>query len=350
MENQMLVNKKIIKKNRTIRKNIKESRKLFNHKRKDIGKFYFTNNFVKEELILKPQEKDLIELLDSYEFKGCSGNDTLTSLKIKAIKNYQGRKKLIVNGIECDPSLIHDSLLAKYCMKEIKEGIKFLKEYLNIEDAYIALKKIDEENYADETCKTAYLDYFYPLGEEHILINELLNMEIDTKTYPTEKGVIVLNIQTVYQIYKIVNGAYDNSRYVTIADLNKAIVKAVKISYNTSIMDTLKKVLDYNGEDVYAGTGALNCHKMENETFMKDTNFVAISSFPQITVKKCIGCGKCTRNCPRDIDVCKVIKELSKDINADISMYNVEKCIHCGLCAYNCGAGMNINDMLKKRA
>ncbi|MBQ0058561.1 MAG: 4Fe-4S binding protein [Lachnospiraceae bacterium] len=63
-------------------------------------------------------------------------------------------------------------------------------------------------------------------------------------------------------------------------------------------------------------------------TAAPSTGIVSTHNHVSIDVKKCLGCGKCMRNCPNDA--------LAVDRKAKTWSINRSKCITCGLCIDNC--------------
>ncbi len=56
-------------------------------------------------------------------------------------------------------------------------------------------------------------------------------------------------------------------------------------------------------------------------------------------VKKCIGCNSCTKICPQDLEVMRIMQKVGKgDIPATAQLSF--DCIMCGLCASRCPAGI----------
>jgi Na+-translocating ferredoxin:NAD+ oxidoreductase RnfC subunit len=43
------------------------------------------------------------------------------------------KKHLIINGVECDPGLVHDRWLIEHHMHEIEQGAEILKRLINIQ-------------------------------------------------------------------------------------------------------------------------------------------------------------------------------------------------------------------------
>lgn len=287
-------------------------------------------------------KNELVEICEKSHLTGRSGNGFLVSKKIEALKDSGGI--LIINGVECDPGLVTDSWLYRNEGKKIKSGAAILKEALGLKRIILATKEPLIEIEGIEQVKVA--DRF-PLGYEKILIKKILGIEIGNEEIPQDKGIIVMNLQTVIAIDEITkNIDASHYKYITVADLRTASAKVIRVR----IGDSIKKVAGncYRNENskLYAGSGALQCHLAdENELVSETTGYIAFGKMPDYNdASKCKGCGRCTRNCPAGVVVHKVIRNRN-DVN-ECTKYNVDKCIGCGACTYGCSASVDVRKVV----
>lgn len=84
----------------------------------------------------------------------------------------------------------------------------------------------------------------YPMGEEHFLIEEILHTSIEKDQYPADFGILVLNLQSIYQISKITNNCYDGGRFITIADLSHVPAMG-KIFHTQETLQLFQNFLKY---------------------------------------------------------------------------------------------------------
>lgn len=63
-------------------------------------------------------------------------------------------------------------------------------------------------------------------------------------------------------------------------------------------------------------------------------------------IAECIQCSLCSKNCPNDIDVCSIIKDLKE--GKDIDKKLIASCISCGLCYQNCPKDINIPEIFSE--
>lgn len=346
MIDEPLLDNKLAKKNKALKRNIKESKKLYGKKKPMLGKVFKALAIDDVDKITN-EVNDLLEIVRKKNIKGYSGDEYPTISKLEKIKNYNGKRILVVNAIECEPGLVHDNLLVGKYLDDIKKGILMLKSCLELSECYLAIKKTNEEDLLDEICHTRYLDFVYPLGEEHKLIKALL--DIDVEGYPVDKGILVLNVQTVYQINRLVEGSFDGGKFITIGNLENGEGRAIYVHNNDKIVDIVSGYYGDTNLSIYAGKGLLRAHKINRDEVIDDSiSFICLSNTNSSNIeKKCKGCGKCSRNCPQGLDVKKIVRLREKDKDANIDSFNPDKCLKCGLCVWNCPAKKNIIEYLQ---
>ncbi|MDR2939248.1 MAG: 4Fe-4S dicluster domain-containing protein [Clostridiales bacterium] len=127
-------------------------------------------------------------------------------------KLAKGVKYLILNCAECEPLLsLHKQLLEKEA-HEILQSLSLIAEIIEAPEIVIGIKKgydkaisaIGQYIGAFPNIRLHLLDNVYPVGDEIILIYEALGIVISPGGIPIEKNIIVLNVETVYNVYQCV--------------------------------------------------------------------------------------------------------------------------------------------------
>ncbi|GBU27799.1 hypothetical protein R84B8_01340 [Treponema sp. R8-4-B8] len=295
-------------------------------------------------------KENLLASINNANVTGMSGNGFPIIKKINTfLSSVSGEKILLINAVECDPALLHDEWLLKNRNKEISHTINFLIKILNLDKAVLAVKnKFIKSN---DKFSIKIVPPRYPMGEEHFLIRQALGISLENNEIPAEHGILVLNVQSIYQIGKIANKCYDGGRFITIADLTKASAMIVYIYPNDNIMELLKNALGKtNNKYFYRGHGAMECVKaIETDIFSNEINFAAYADQLGLDDKnKCRKCGGCGRKCPVKIKVSKIVQSIDKNKTIDFNVYNLKRCIKCGSCTYFCPAYKNISGYIKK--
>lgn len=373
--NTQIINKNIMKKSKELKASAKTNRKLYkNYKAIELkarmDKVFTFNGLCEKDIPTKASETideevmEAIESTETLEYKvannfisiiegskltGMSGNGFPVYKKLRAINSFEGPKKtFIINAVECEPGLIHDQWIFNTHLKEVAEGIRIIKAALKLDNATIAVKATKEHKagtvVACEGYDICYVPYKYPMGEEHFLIKEVMGDTIAMEDIPVNKGILVMNIQTVYQIACIIAGKYQGGRYITVANFATGIAKAVYYHEGKKATEILDSAFGIAPEGcvVYVGKGIMGSHPLEDDIVNIDEDFVAYYPKEYANIisnsNKCKGCGACSKNCPAGIDVRKIVRLREKDETADISMFNPERCIKCGSCVWFCCA------------
>ena len=310
----------------------------------------------------------LLHLLEENSLTGMSGNGFGVKDKLEALS--ENPRVLLVNGVECEPGLLHDEWLLQNFEEEISQGMDFLCQCIPFERRILACKVLrkdrkeyrkerkDKREYGKERrekreyrrgYKVCNVPAVYPMGEEHLLIRQVLGEELNREERPSDAGILVMNVQTVYQIYCLITGQYQSGRFVTLTDLATGKAKVVYVRRGEKIKDTLKKYFP-KGENstFFAGAGIMGAHSViEGEVFTDQISFAAVGNPVPITnANACKGCGRCNHKCPAGVDIRGIVKIREKNPKADISNYGIENCIHCKSCTFFCRAGKNIQEYL----
>lgn len=292
----------------------------------------------------------LLEEIKKTYITGMSGNGFPIYKKIERfLSSNSSKRALIINAVECDPGLLHDEWLLEHRYVEIIRAICYLRHALSMQDVVLATKSKQVKSDSCFTVKT--VSARYPMGEEHFLISQILNIELDKNEYPTEHGILVLNLQSIYQICKIINKSYDRGRFITIADLTSGYAKVAYVYSENNIRDILEREFGIDGnKSIYKGTGVMACSMVsDQDDFSYVGNFAAISEHPPISdIHKCRKCGACDRRCPMRIKVSKIVQGIDGHLSSTLTAYHPENCIHCGSCTYYCPASKNVAGYVKR--
>ncbi len=357
---QCLLNRKTIRKNKQISCAQKNAKKYYGDKlfakdscafKTKIRKFANLENIdfiddakcIPENAIAINTKKELLKSLEKSGITGRSGNKFPVAEKIKAYKAQNGI--LLVNGVECDPGLFHDAWICRNKLQDVAEGIKILNEIFSFSKIILATKEPIQKSYS-EFQQVKIRDRF-PMGYENALIKTILGVELSENEHPSDKGILVMNIQTVLAVSDLAKG-FDTRkfRYLTILDEKNAQATVMKALIGTKITDAVAKTKINLNCKIYAGSGAMGCHEIsEDEKIAESTCFISCGIMTDYEkAKKCIGCGACSRNCPQKVNVRGIIalyEKSGKVHNEDCKKLNISGCIGCGACTYFCNAGKN---------
>jgi ferredoxin len=352
-----LINKKIVKRNLNLKKAQAQEKK-----KNGKGSWRPLKNYLGKVVSLSSSElvgsetgisnfvtdiskENLLAAIKDANITGMSGNGFPVSKKIDTfLSSKSGKRIMLINAVECDPALLHDEWLLNNRYAEILQSVHYLTQAFSLELVILATK--NKYFKSDGKLTVSTVPPRYPMGEEHFLIRQAANIKLENTEIPAEHGILVLNIQTVYQICKIVNQCYDGGRFITIADLTQAAAKIAYVYPTGNISNLLKTGFGERGaKHLYKGHGIMLCTgAAEADSFSNHEIFAAYSDPLEINnSNKCRRCGSCGRKCPVKIKIAKVVQSVDKNKLTGYSPYRLEQCIQCGSCTYFCPASKNVS-------
>ena len=360
----VLINKKTVRKNKALKLAQKAAKRRYGRvrgvapkakipkivmlKNEDALSFVPGKTVQKESDTLKLDQQSLIAAVREAALNGLSGSGFPTSRKLESLAASQAKAKyFIVNAVECEPGLLHDEWILEHLRDDVKYGIRFLKKCFSFSGVFLAAKT-DCASVATEY-QYVRVPSRYPMGQEKLLIKSVLGMELSNEAIPAEKGVLVLNIQTVLAIGELIKGVVPASRYMTAADLSDGSAFVVQAEMGAPISEIAQRLFPEKKE-FYVGSGVMSAHLMaDDEKVNASTCFIGCGSLPDYeSASKCKGCGGCSRFCPMKLDVKGIIRALEKGKTGGFEAFHTENCIGCGSCTYICAAGKNIQNMIAK--
>ena len=369
MEMKCIVNKRSVKKNNALKIAQKKARKYYREKifekaqnatKSKIRKFADLEQIDYEVISdIESSEKkkevqfsreELIALCREGELTGRSGNGFEVSRKLEAFHKEGGT--LLINAVECDPGLVTDSWLYRNKQSYIQQGAMMIKNALGLDRVVLATKEPLQAIDAIQQVKV--IDRF-PMGYENYLIQYVFGVEIANNELPQDKGILVMNLQTVIAIAELAQNVMAGQyKYITVANLFTAEAKVARVHIGDSVQKIVESCFPQrvqNAKNVYAGGGAFTCHKSSPQEQIQDTTgYIAIGEMPNYEeASKCKGCGACTKNCPAGVAVHKIIQYTDKNgmnMAGNCKGFNATACIGCGACTYGCMAGKDLREVV----
>ena len=270
---------------------------------------------------------------------------------------------IILNCAECEPLLkLHRQVLEKYAY-EIISTLETIAEAVEAERVIIAVKgsyknaveAVKAQLSSFKKTEIGLLPEIYPAGDEVITIYETTGRVVPPGSIPIEVGVIVYNVETIYNVYRaMTDQAPVTFKYITIAGevANPVTLKApLGMTYNELIElaggATVK-------DPVLIGGGPMTGRIVNGyDTVTKTSNAVLVmppnafivqkkTSKIQIDMKRamvaCCQCQMCTDLCPRHllghpIEPHAFMRSASSGVTKDVAPYiGTMFCSQCGLC------------------
>jgi Na+-translocating ferredoxin:NAD+ oxidoreductase RnfC subunit len=277
---------------------------------------------------------------------------------------------VIANAAECEPLLFNNQELIKNGIDFIIDGLRLAIEATGAKRGIIAIKKkqqrsiylINKEIESDIKLSIFLLEDFYPAGDEHILVYEVLERIIPEAGIPLDIGVVVQNVETLYNISRAVKGINLTEKYVTV---NGAVKNPVTVI--VPVGTQFKELLDMAGEPTVKDYLLIDGGPMMGKTVSPDDavskttaglliipagTYTWLSKKINLNVQikrakaACCQCRECTDLCPRfllghTLEPHKIMRTVANGIT-DLSLLKMASiCCECGLCDIICPMDLN---------
>jgi Na+-translocating ferredoxin:NAD+ oxidoreductase RnfC subunit len=274
---------------------------------------------------------------------------------------------VIANGAECEPLIHKDFELMVHHADHVVHGVKLLMESTGAKKGIIgvkakntvaveALKKVID----DKRIILHTLGDFYPSGDEYILVYEATGRLIPPQGIPLNVGVVVSNVETLYNISRAAEGMPVIEKFIGVAGAVRhpvSFVAPIGMSYR----DAIEVAGGASTSDFAVFVGGIMMGKLEVSLDLPITKttaglivlpvahtLVQRKSQPEkhmhrIGKSACDQCSYCTELCPRymlgyDVQPHKVMRSLGFTQTGE-AIWNqyASLCCACGLCTlYAC--------------
>lgn len=317
----------------------------------DFKEKYKKTRLKKKEISTYTKE-DFIEALRLAGITGLGGSDFPAFIKY----NIENIKCLLVNAVECEPFISCDKAVIHNYAENILEAVDNIMEIMKIPRSYIVLKKTDENSIKTlnkyigtyPKIKISLVEDAYPNGWERLVVKNVLGIEYNK--YPSEKGIIVSNLSTIYSIYEMLE--YNRpltERVITITGpgIKKKTNVKVKIGALASeIINSLDGYKNIKNPLFIVGGPMMGTSLPTDEVIItKDINCLLVIEDHFEKNLPCIKCGKCIEVCPAKIMPVLIMD--NKDKNKILKDLKPEKCIECGLCSYICPSKIEVREFVR---
>ena len=273
-------------------------------------------------------------------------------------------KQIVVNAAECEPLMMVDHHILHKHLQALVDTLNILIDSMGADEAIIGIKGknmhlLDSKivaSLAGTKVKIKEIPDIYPAGDEVVLTYETTGKIIPEGSIPVMVGVMVINVETVYNIHcALTKSAPVVMKYVTIGgDTAKDITVKAPIGMKISEVLTAAGYTDLDGKAVINGGPMMGkLVNLEEDVVTKTTKGLLLvpethsviqrrRMSDSITLKRasaaCCQCTMCSDVCPRyllgyDLQVHKTVAAASHgNINDTESFLQTALCCGCGVC------------------
>lgn len=262
---------------------------------------------------------------------------------------------LIINGAECEPYITADYREMLENTEDVLEGIRLVKDMLEIKYAKIAveankplaIEKFTEMAENDDTIDIVTLPSLYPQGAEKVIIYNSTGRIVQEGQLPSDVGVMVVNISTIAYIYRYIRtGMPLVTRRVTVDGNAVKLPQNVSAVIGTPVVDLLKFCntrLDAVKKVISGGMMMGMCIPDVNMPITKTTNaLLAFSRYDDRATSACIRCGRCVKACPIGLMPAEIERAYKVRNIEELKALKVTMCMNCGSCTYVCPANRKL--------
>lgn len=278
-------------------------------------------------------------------------------------KLAEGADTLVINASECEPLLETDYILMRDHMAGVLDGAAQVMACADIPRTLVCVKKhnVERLGLADgqELAPHIFvkeLPDVYPIGDEIATIYQATGRLVRPGNLPITRGVIVLNVETLYNISRAVReGKPVTEKWLTIGgDVEKTLVVRVPIGMRIRDLFRLYGITVPNGYSVIDGGPSMGQIINPNiDVVKKSTKGLLIlpDLIPAVQGKlgdlktqiarassMCCQCTRCTDMCPRNllgypIYPHKMVRTATKMAEMTPEMIlSATLCCSCGVC------------------
>ena len=279
---------------------------------------------------------------------------------------------LILNCAECEPLLkVHRQVLEVYAyeilsaLSEILKATGATRGIVAIKAHYrSALEALEAEIGAFPNLSIHTLRAVYPAGDELILIKEVTGRLVPPGELPVSVGVTVCNVESVYNVYRAMEGKPVTDKYVTVAgEVAHPVTLLVPVGTKISELIAAAGGVTCENPALISGGPMMGRTVRGADVVTKTTNAILVlpedhtviqnkKRNPKINLKRtmsvCCQCRSCTDLCSRHVlgypvEPHLVMRVLSNGGRGDLSALEGSLyCSGCGLCeTYSCPQGLS---------
>jgi Na+-translocating ferredoxin:NAD+ oxidoreductase RnfC subunit len=320
--------------------------------------------------------KEIVSKVREAGVVGAGGGGFPTHVKIDTSVDI-----VLANGAECEPLLHCNQELMIREAERILEGLVWVQKATTAKRAIVCLKEkyeraIDafKRSGAGQGVEVFLLQDFYPAGDEFSLVYEVTKRMVPEAGIPLMVGVVVSNVESLYNIANAMEGVPVTERMLTVTGAVQRPL-SLRVPLGISVGECIAIAGGPTVDDYGILAGGPMMGKLVGPDFpvQKTTSGLVVlpSDHPVIRKKKleiqdivrrakaaCIQCFSCTEMCPRyllghRLEPHKIMRSTSYGRADTDILTQAILCCECGVCElYACPMFLSpreMNAILRKK-
>jgi len=299
--------------------------------------------------------KEIVSKVREAGVVGAGGGGFPTHVKIDTSVDV-----VLANGAECEPLLHCNQELMNREAGKILEGLRWVREATSAKKALVCLKKKYEKaieafraHGGGKEFELFVMDDFYPAGDEFSLVYEVTRRQVPEAGIPLMVGVVVSNVESLYNIARAMQGIPVTERMLTVAGaVRKPVSLNVPIGISAEECIVLAGGPTVDEYRILAGGPMMGKLVEPDYPVQKTTSGIVVlpSDHPVIQKKRldikdivrrakaaCIQCFSCTEMCPRyllghRLEPHKIMRSTSYGRADTDILTQAILCCECGVC------------------
>ncbi len=260
---------------------------------------------------------------------------------------------VVVNAAECEPYLTSDYRLLLEKTDEFIAGIRVLLQLypaavcrIGIENNKPAAIAVLKEKLAGENrIAICPLKTKYPQGGERMLIHAVTGRDINSKKLPIDAGCVVVNVSTVWSIYRAVCRQIPQiTAIMTVTGDAAAAPCNLAVPTGISYRQVLEEAGGLKGEaeKLIAGGPMMGQALLSLDVpVTKTSSAILAMTTDQVALQEptpCIRCGRCVGACPSGLVPATLVQASDANDLETFQRLGGMECMECGSCTYVCPA------------
>lgn len=267
---------------------------------------------------------------------------------------------IILNGYDCERNLSGDYKLMLEKTREIFEGGKFILKATSAKKGYFGIQTTKPQilKKIKTIAREFGFEYFvinkkYPQLNERILIYTITGKRIPTGYSPSDMGISIHNLGTVYSIYEACKNLRPlTEKLVTVTGRVKE-PKNLIVRIGTLLKDIIENCGGYTDKPakiIFNGPLTGIAQPDENIPITKTISGILVQNEKDISLSydyPCIKCGACISVCPVGLLPVKIADSTENRNLEEAQRLGILYCIECNSCAFVCPSKRNLAHLIK---